>query len=207
MAQILQRDAERTRRLLLDAAAGALRQHGPAVSLDAVARIAGVSKGGLLHHFRSKDALLVGLAEEWMSRFDAAVQAHLDPHDDRPGRMCRAHIRATFDDDVSGDDQVWTDPAVVTALLGVPEVLRRADESEARWRSELVDDGLHPDRALLVSRALDGVWMSELLDGSSARSERNRTRDILLALTEETGPLMPAVAAPARTGGQRGGRR
>jgi AcrR family transcriptional regulator len=191
MAEILQRDAERTRRALLDAAATALRSHGPSVSLDAVALEAGVSKGGLLHHFRSKDALFVGLAEEWMARFDQAVQAHLDPVDDAAGRICRAHIRAAFDDTVTGDEQLWSDPAVLAALLAVPEVLRRARESGVRWRSELSGDGLHPDRVLLISRVLDGMWMTELLEGPADPVERHRSRDILLELTRITGPLAP----------------
>jgi len=55
------RNAPRTRREVLDAAARALVAHGPSVSLDAVAKEAGVSKGGLLHHFRTKQALLAGL--------------------------------------------------------------------------------------------------------------------------------------------------
>lgn len=191
MGAVLQRDAERTRRALLDAAATALRTNGPSVSLDAVAFEAGVSKGGLLHHFRSKDALFVGLAEEWMTRFDQAVRGHLDPADAAPGRMCRAHIRAAFDDTVSGDDQLWSDPAVIAALLAVPEVLRRAHESGVRWRSELSDDGLHPDRVLLISRVLDGMWMTELLEGRANRVERHRTRDILLGFTECSAPLAP----------------
>lgn len=189
MGAVLQRDAERTRRALLDAAASALRTHGPGVSLDAVAREAGVSKGGLLHHFRSRDALLVGLAEEWMSHFDAAVQAHLDPADDRPGRLCRAHVRATFDDDLTGPEQLWRDPAVLAALLAVPEVLRRARETGERWRSDLAADGLHPQRALIIARVLDGVWMSELVEGGVDRDEQRRTRQLLLDLTEHPGPL------------------
>ena len=189
MGAVLQRDAERTRRALLDAAATALRAHGPTVSLDAVALEAGVSKGGLLHHFRSKDELFAGLAEEWMARFDAAVQIHLDAADAAPGRMCRAHIRAAFDDSVTGDDQLWSDPAVLTALLAVPEVVRRARESGVRWRSELTADGLHPDRALLISRVLDGMWMTELLEGRADLVERQRSRDILLGLTRFTGPM------------------
>jgi AcrR family transcriptional regulator len=191
MGEILQRDAERTRRALLDAAAVALKTHGPAVSLDMVARAAGVSKGGLLHHFRSKDALLVGLADEWMARFDAAVQRHLDPGDTRPGRMCRAHVRASFDESLSGEEQLWNDPGVLAALLAVPEVLHRSRASGERWRSELASDGLHPDRALLISRALDGVWTSELVEGVADLPERRRLRDLLLALTEQDGPLIP----------------
>jgi AcrR family transcriptional regulator len=189
MGAVLQRDADRTRRTLLDAAATALRTHGPTVSLDAVALEAGVSKGGLLHHFRTKDALFVGLAEEWMTRFDLAVQVHLDPADTEPGRVCRAHIRAAFDDTLSGDDQLWSDPEVLAALLAVPEVLRRARETGVRWRSELSGDGLHPDRVLLISRVLDGMWMTELLEGRADLDERHRTRDILLGITDHTGPF------------------
>jgi AcrR family transcriptional regulator len=189
MDAVLQRDAKRTRRALLDAAARALQDHGPAITLDVVAREAGVSKGGLLHHFPSKDALLVGLADEWMERFDADVQRHLDPGDDRPGRMCRAHIRASFDDVLSGEEKLWSDPAVLGALLAVPEVLRRARESGASWRSELAGDGLHPQRTLLIGRVLDGLWMSELVDDRVDLEERRETRDLLLSLTEHTGPL------------------
>ena len=192
MGAVLQRDAERTRRALLDAAATALSTHGPSVSLDVVALQAGVSKGGLLHHFRSKDELFAGLAGEWMARFDDAVQTHLDPADAEPGRLCRAHIRAAFDDTVTGDDQLWSDPAVLAALLAVPEVLRRARESGVRWRSELSVDGLHPDRVLLISRVLDGMWMTELLEGRTDLDERHRSRDILLALTRDTGPVIAA---------------
>ncbi len=61
-----------TRRALLNAAEKAVKQLGSAFSLDAVARTAGVSKGGLLHHFCSHDALLTALVESWMD-FDEAV--------------------------------------------------------------------------------------------------------------------------------------
>ncbi|MCG5218995.1 TetR/AcrR family transcriptional regulator [Streptosporangium sp. KLBMP 9127] len=197
MGAVLQRDADRTRRALLDAAAAAIRAHGPGVSLDAVAREAGVSKGGLLHHFRTKDTLLVGMVEEWTARFDAAVQRHVDPDDDRPGRLCRAHIRAAFDD-LGVDDQLWGHPSVLTALLAVPEVLHRARASEDRWRSDLGADGLHPQRSLLIARTLDGVWMSELLEGRVDHSERQQTRDLLLGLTEQTGPLLPGTTDARR---------
>lgn len=187
---VLQRDAVRTRRALLAAAERVLVVHGPALSLDAVAREAGVSKGGLLHHFRSRDALLAALAAEWLDRFDEAVARALDPEDDRPGRVCRAHVRATFDDDaVSGGP--WIHASVRTALLGVPEVLERAQAVAERWRREMEADGLHPQRVLLISRALDGDAMAELFDGAVAPSdERRELRDLLLALTGETGPLV-----------------
>ena len=63
------RDAVRTRRALLDAAARTVVVHGAGVSLDVVAREAGVSKGGLMHHFRSKDELMTALADDLFDQF------------------------------------------------------------------------------------------------------------------------------------------
>lgn len=159
--------------------------HGPNVSLDAVAEEAGVSKGGLLHHFRTKQALLVGLIDEWFDRYDAIVESLLEP-EDTPGRWTRAHIRATFT-----PDDLWSHPSVVTALLGVPELQQRMDVAATRWRQQNDSDGLRPQRADLISRALDGVTLADLLwrDQETAE-EREHTRDLLLKLTEQSGPLV-----------------
>ena len=184
---VLQRDAERTRRALLAAAEQALVSWGPAFSLDAVAKEAGVSKGGLLHHFRSRDALLVGLVEAWIQRFDEAVQRHLDPNDNRPGRVCRAHIRAAFDDEVAVG--AWMHPTVQATMIGVPGVLDRARVDAERWERDRAADGLHPQRVLLISRALDGQAMNDLFNSMTNDSGRTQLRDLLLALSQGTGPL------------------
>jgi AcrR family transcriptional regulator len=192
---VLQRDAARTRKALLAAAEHVVTEHGPAFSLDAVAQEAGVSKGGLLHHFRSRDALLVALVEAWIERFDEAVQQQLDPDDDRPGRVCRAHIRATFDEpEVTGG--AWMHTSVQTALIGVPAVLERARADAERWQRDMAGDGLHPQRVLLISRALDGEATAELFFDSAGvdHEARRELRDLLLALTEEAGPLVPPTA-------------
>ena len=157
------------------------------MSLDAVAKEAGVSKGGLLHHFRTKQALLAGLIDEWFEHYDASVESLLEAGD-TPGRYTRAHIRATFAPD---EDDLWSHPSVVTALLGVPEVQQRIDAAATRWRQQTDSDGLHPQRADLISRALDGVTLADLLwRGQETAEERAQTRDLLLALTEQAGPLV-----------------
>jgi AcrR family transcriptional regulator len=59
-----------TRRRLLDAAVAVVRREGPrALTLDAVAAEAGVSKGGLLYHFATKDDLVDALIEDWRDSF------------------------------------------------------------------------------------------------------------------------------------------
>lgn len=187
---VSQRDAARTRKALLDGAARAIAAHGAGVSLDMVAREAGVSKGGLLHHFRSRDALLVGMVEEWLTHFDAAVQQHLDPADERPGRLCRAHIRASFDDAAGPDDDTWREPALIGALLAVPDVLRRARDSDRQWRQDLATDGLHPQRVALIAGTLDGLTMRQMFGDPPDPAEVATLQALLLTLTEETGPLV-----------------
>lgn len=187
---VLQRDPVRTRRALLDAAARRVAQRGATISLDAVAQEAGVSKGGLLHHFRSREALLAGLVEEWLARFDAAVERHADPADARPGRLTRAYVRANVDIDVIDPDaRLWRDSSVLTALMSMPGVLRLADESDRRWHAALAADGLHPDRVALITSALDGIVYTQLLRGADARAAGS-LYDVLLDLTESTGPLI-----------------
>ena len=46
-------EAQETRETVLDAAIGVARRSGGRFTVDAVAREAGVSKGAVLHHFRS----------------------------------------------------------------------------------------------------------------------------------------------------------
>jgi AcrR family transcriptional regulator len=65
-----------TRERLLDAAAVVVRRDGAqALTLDAVAAEAGVSKGGLLYHFKAKRDLLDAMLEGWLEEFAAEIDA------------------------------------------------------------------------------------------------------------------------------------
>ena len=61
---------------ILNAAEARLLAHGPSgLVLDAIAADAGISKGGLLHHFRTKEALVAGLCDRMLARFDEELAA------------------------------------------------------------------------------------------------------------------------------------
>jgi hypothetical protein len=80
-------------------------------------------------------------------------------------------------------------PTVQATMIGVPEVLDRARVDADRWQRDLAADGLHPQRVLLISRALDGQAMSDLFDYTTDHSARTQLRELLLALSQEAGPL------------------
>ncbi|MGL5810915.1 MAG: TetR/AcrR family transcriptional regulator [Nocardioides sp.] len=204
-----QRDPGRTRQALLDATARVVAERGAGVTLDAVAQAAGVSKGGLLHHFRSREALFVGLVEASLSRFDAAVQRHLDPTDDRPGHLTRAYIRGNLDPAVTDlGEHLWRNPTVLAELMSTPAVRELTREADRRWRRRLEADGLHPQRTMLISGALDGRIYGQLLHSDADHDDE--LKDLLLALTETDGPITgpagvrgreaPGVTGRATTG-------
>ena len=184
------RDAARTRRALLDAAARTVTVHGAGVSLDVVAREAGVSKGGLMHHFRSKDELMAALADDLFEQFAQAVQDRIEPADDAPGRLLRAYVRATFDDLERGQDAVEQTTTLMATLSSFPELARRSQERYRRWNETLAEDGVDPQRVVVVLRACDGASIAPLFEGPLGREELASTRALLLALASATGPLV-----------------
>ena len=176
--------ADVTRRALIDAAVRILSRDGwDKFSLDAVAAEAGVSKGGLLHHFRTKQALLEGTLGHLFDVFRARVEAHHAAETPTAGRWLRAYVRASFEDYL---------PAT-----GIMEIARLAFESGSalqtlieadhlHWQTRFAEDGIAPARAAVVRLAADSIlierWivqdrtahdalLSELLHLASESSE------------------------------------
>ena len=59
---------------LLTIAEEIVNSEGPqALTIDALAKAAGISKGGVQYSFSSKDELVKGLVDRWTSQFDALV--------------------------------------------------------------------------------------------------------------------------------------
>ena len=90
-----------TREAILRAADWVVVEEGVSgMTLEAVAREAGVSKGGLLYHFPSKEALIGGMIGRLIEGFEAALSREL-----RKGRgagggsWTRAYARASFAED------------------------------------------------------------------------------------------------------------
>ncbi len=184
-----QRDAARTRRTLLSTAARVVAEHGAGVSLDLVAREAGVSKGGLLHHFSTREALLLGLVEHLVEEVDAAVARAMDPADTAPGSFSRAWIRSIYEE--LSDGHLAHERATLVGILGTfPETVRRIREEGERWSQRLAHDGLDAQRVMLITRACDGATMASLFQRQLGPREVAEERDLLLALTRETGPLV-----------------
>ncbi|PYE50529.1 TetR/AcrR family transcriptional regulator [Deinococcus yavapaiensis] len=151
---------ELTRRTLLDAARRVLRDKGATLSLDAVACEAGISKGGLLHHYPTKDHLLVALAhaliDQFHDRLKAAHAEEIATHGNAPGAWLRAYVHLNFTPQEGGEALT----AALAPLAAVPEVLHGFREAQAFLVKEAEADGLPPGRAHAIRLACDGLWTS-----------------------------------------------
>lgn len=182
MGRTAGRDPEQTRAALLDAAGQLVRERGISATLDDVARRAGVSKGGLLYHFASKQELLLAMAHDWLEQFRVTVLAAVDPDDDAPGRLVRAYVRTSIDGAL--DAAATRDALVVIAHLSTVDAVTDLARADAlRWQEDLRADGLPDDILLLVLAAADGASAQPVWGMEPAPEELERLREQLLALT------------------------
>lgn len=154
-----------------------------ALTLDAVAAAAGVSKGGLLYHFPGKQALVAGMVERLVGRFDDALR----DAGDSPGAATRAYLEATIAPEASraGAAADAVTAALFAAALVDPLALAPLREVYGRWQARLADDGIDPAAATAVRLAVDGWWLARLVGlAPPAAGLHEQVRDLLLSLTE-----------------------
>lgn len=156
----IQKAADLRESLLRVAAQIVLQAGVQALTLDAVAKGAGASKGGLLHHFSTKSELLDALLDHLIERFEADLArfAHADP--EPHGRQTRAYINASAS---SAPDQNRLGIAIATALLFDPALMRRWREIANLWlKQDMVE--ADPVQAGILRLAADGLWVSEAFE-------------------------------------------
>jgi AcrR family transcriptional regulator len=149
-----------TRRRILDAAQDLAHCTGPGnLSLEAVAARAGVSKGGLLYHFPSKNRLMEALVEDFLSRFDAALSS--EEATGRPDAAIRAYI-AQFQTERSHAAKPAS--GLLAALAEDPDMLAPVRRFERDFLTRIRANAADPQMATLAFLAIQGIRAMELLN-------------------------------------------
>jgi len=152
------------RESLLRAAATVVAERGySALTLDAVGAATGVSKGGLLYHFPTKEALVAALLEELLTGFDADQDAAHDADPIAPGAWTRAYVTASGAPP-QGDPAALAAVALLAAVGYDPSMLDPLQDRYRHWVERLEDDGLPGVDAHVVRLAADGLWAADLFD-------------------------------------------
>lgn len=175
-----------TRQTILQAAYQLVqREGGDRLTLDAVAHEAGLSKGGLLYHFPTKDALVGGMVAHLIDQFERDLELARGKETPGPGSWLRAYIRASCN---SPDEEINGATALLAAVANNPSLLEPLRSRYDSWQMHTENDGVPPARATIIRLALDGLWFAELLDlAPPGGSLREQLITELLALTHETG--------------------
>ena len=151
---------------ILDAAVAVIEAHGiTAVTFDTVAEAAGVTRGGVVYHFTSRDNLITSihehLARRWEVQLEAVCGKTAEQATERERLVAyitmastsatRSQVQMILDSFNDENHRVWID------VLG-------------RWapRGDGVDD-----RTRLALVSADGLWLNELL-GSVPLSPKDR---------------------------------
>ncbi len=117
----LTRKKEIDRDRILDAAERVILESGGRnFTLDAVAQRAGISKGGLVYSFATKDGLVRAALEREVTRFQDAVRQRLGGRPVEPFELVLAHIDEALDED---DAATRKAAFLVTALVHAPDMM------------------------------------------------------------------------------------
>lgn len=151
------------RRDLLTAFAHLVNEHGVrAATLDAVADAAQVSKGGLLYHFRDRDALVAGLCDHFSELVEEDIAEQLDS-----GMSAPDWYLSTSAD---YDSPLETTMAALIQLVPAYEATIRPVliAARERWFQLVADEIGDRDLATAVLLLGDGIAYNAELEGKSA---------------------------------------
>ena len=144
--------------IILEAANEVLRKGGArALTIDAVAAEAGLSKGGVLHHYASKDALILALVGRKLTELREGIiacEADIAPGPSQLPMAMVAHARTHYcDDDESSR-------ALLLASIEYPEALNDYRAFVADQLDRLAGiNGARPGEGSILFFAILGVIM------------------------------------------------
>lgn len=151
-----------------------------AATMDATARAAGVSKGGLLYHFASKEALETALIERLHTLVDEDVAAITGAPEGPIAYFLRSSV---LSNDPLDRSILATSRIAQGGNTAASEALREVRDKWANALRPHTRDAAALDLVMLVS---DGLYFNNALDGGSIPGPvpRGAELDALVALVE-----------------------
>ncbi|RKK03026.1 TetR family transcriptional regulator [Pseudoroseomonas wenyumeiae] len=188
--------SRRSRAAALEAALIIIERDGSGrLTLDAMARECGISKGGIMHQFRTKDAVLRALLELQRTYFSDFTRDYLlEVGEDTQDALLHAEI-------ATAREAITMQRSVAFALLGAvaeDHSLLDVERSNAAAKiTKIRSTSKDPDAATIKWLAAKGMAFSNLLGICPfTPEEREHVFDLLLQpaeLAEENKPAQPAV--------------
>ena len=173
---------EQVRRALLEAAVALAEEQGlGGITVQAVAERAGVTKGGLFHHFANKQALIDAVFDFMLEEMEEALDRLIAEDQGGHGSFTRAYVISTFE----CCNQALSGQALTISMVTDPALRRRWGQ----WISDRLVRHADTDsdpRLHVVRLAADGYWFARVLHNGDAGSEApDALQARLIAMTRE----------------------
>jgi AcrR family transcriptional regulator len=121
-------------------------------SLDLVAKKAGISKGGLLYHFSTKESLLSALIVEYIEQLDQRIELAITG---KKLSYHEAYVEVCLSADAIRASRVLNAVGAINEALLMP-----LDVANKRWRARLSDSVGDKSKGLALSLIMDGYLLS-----------------------------------------------
>ena len=166
--------SENSRRKAIDAALAILSRDGVAgLTFDSISRESGISKGGLLHQFRTRHDVLCALLDYQRQQFERIERDYMEKEGATKAEPLLAAQIAIYREAIRQPRSVAR--AGLAALVESPDLLEESKSRDAAKLKALQDNATDPDLSLLRYFAASGLAFHSLL-GLSPLSESVRKR-------------------------------
>jgi AcrR family transcriptional regulator len=168
---------------IVDAAEAVVMEEGAAhMTLDAVADRAGISKGGLLHHFPTKIALLKAMISRLIKSREDFRKKIWNELPDSQTRILKARVLSSL---LRDDKSQRVGSSLLAALAYNPKLAEPVREAIKCGYDEIVSAGIKFEKASVLALASDGLLLQEILSVSPFTEEqRGRIVEELLRLAD-----------------------
>lgn len=190
--------SERSRQTAIQAALVILTRDGVgALTFDALARESGISKGGLLHQFRTKIDIIKALLDYQTQNFQQFAKDHMSS-------AAASATEPTLSAQIAVSREAMKQPhsvaqAVLAALVEDPTLLEAVRTADAPTVKAIEKEAADPDMALLRWAAAKGLAFNALL-GLCPLSDKQRDRLFERLLDDEQWKPVAASAKSTKAG-------
>jgi AcrR family transcriptional regulator len=153
------------------------------LTLDAVAKQAGVSKGGLMHHYPTKEALLEAMVQRMLESY------HIKRNKEEalfPKTPIGA-LKAALQTGMTLDPQfIKVSAGLLAAAANDPKLLEPVRKFYREHFQDLAKSGIRFELAALLFLASDGIYLLDLLGILPlSRSQREDIQKEMMRLAEQ----------------------
>ncbi len=152
------------------------------LTLEAVAKQAGISKGGLLYHFPNKEALLGGLSQHIFEELITSFKEKANQDPNEKGKWSRALVELSKWD---LEHNSKLNIGVLSQSLLDHDTSKAIGTTYQYVQDKIEQDVINPVTATIIRLAIDGLYYSELLNVAPIEKElRDKVLNELLNMTK-----------------------